>query len=146
MKLNILAIIFILGISTSGAFGQECNNFEKKCPEPHKSFKSSASSRSFSLKKGGKITIAFNAMAGRDYFISVCGKGKAEDVQFKIVADNQGTSKILYDNAAVGFSPQKVLTMASSQKIMVEITAPKAKFEKGESECGGIKIAYRNMQ
>ena len=145
MKIKIIGVIVvILGGVIGGVLGQNCDNFEKRCPEPQKSFKLSAASRSFSLKNGSKVTVAFNAMAGRDYFISICGKGKADGMQFKIVAGESGNSKILYDNAAVGFSPEKVITMASTQKIFVEVTAPKSKFDKGDIECGGIKIAYRN--
>lgn len=138
----IISLFVVAGISTLGT-SQNCDNFEKKCPDPHKSFKISASSRAFTFKTGSKITVAFNAMGGRDYFISVCGKGRADDVQFKIVAGDIGNAKVLYDNAAVGFAAQKVITMASTQKLFVEISAPKIKLEKGDRECGGIKIAYR---
>ena len=144
MKIIGLLLAYIL--TTLTLYSQQCNDFEKKCPSPNKSFKISASSRSFTLKKGSKTTIVLNALGGRDYFISVCSKGKVEDVQFKIIGGDENNRKILYDNAAVGFSNQKIITMLKTQKIIIEISAPKTKFEKGESECGGIKIAYKNSQ
>lgn len=144
--MKLIITIIVLLISTSTLFSQQCDDFEKKCPSPNKSFKISATSRSFTLKKGSKTTIVLNALGGRDYFISVCSKGKVEDVQIKIIGGEENNRKVLYDNAAVGFSNQKIITMLSTQKIIIEISAPKTKFEKGESECGGIKIAYKNTR
>lgn len=143
MKIRLLLSISLLAIVTFAIKSQQCENIEKKCPDPHKSFKLSASSRSFALKKGSKTTISINAMGGRDYFISVFSRGKVDDVQFKIIGGDTNNRKVLYDNAAVGFSNQKTITMVNTQKIIIEISAPKTKFDKGESECAGIKIAYR---
>ncbi len=144
MRLKLGGLIFLLLQISSGSSGQDCNNYEKRCPDPHKSFKLSATSRSFAFKKGSKTIIAFNAMGGRDYFISVCGQGKVEDVQFKIISGENENKKTLYDNSAKGFSPQKIISMSSTQKIFIEVTSPKTKLEKDDRECGGIKIAYRN--
>ncbi len=139
-----LLLLLILLSGGVYSYAQNCKDYEKKCSDAPKGFKSSSMSRSFSMKKQRKVNINQTFYGGRQYYMAVCGKPKLGKIHFRIIEDDENKT-VLYDNAADGFTISKMFAFESTIKLIIEISAPNY-FTDSESECAGIVLAYKTIE
>jgi hypothetical protein len=135
--ISALVLLFLWNIN---GLGQDCSNTFKKCKNPDKSYKISASSRSIKMRKGRKSRIVLTAYQGREYYFSTYADRKAGKLQFRIV-DSQ-SNKVLYDNSTEGLIGEKVFTTDNTTKLFIELFSPNWT-SNNKIECVAFKIAYR---
>lgn len=133
-------LVGILSFAGALANADDCSNTYKKCKSPDKSHTLSTSSRSIKLRRGKKVAIVLNVFGGKEYFFSTYLKPKVGVLQFKIISPTN--NKVLYDNAAEGLCDSKVFKVESTQKLLIEVSAPNWQ-SPNTYECAGFKIAYK---
>nr|WP_319398248.1 hypothetical protein [uncultured Carboxylicivirga sp.] len=136
----ILLMSFLVSMSSHG---QDCRNFEKKCPSPPKDYKISSLSKSFSLRKKQIIHVKLTLFSNRLYFFSVDGKKNLGVIHFRIFEDNE-ERRIIYDNASNGFDKTKILNIQSTVNLVIEVSAP-SYFKDRVRECSGLLVAYKAL-
>jgi hypothetical protein len=122
---------------------QNCSGYEKKCHDAPRGYKSSTQSRAFSLRKMKKVVVKQTLFGQREYYLSICGKGKLGKIHVRVLADNPQRD-VLYDNASDNFASEKFFQIESTIPVIIEIFAPHFREER-VSECAGLFIAYINL-
>jgi len=127
-----------------GSFGhaQNCENTIKKCKNPDKSYKVSATSRSLKMRRGKKSRIVLNAYQDREYYFSAYASKKAGRLQFRII--DADSNRVIYDNASDEMSDNKLFTVSATKKLYIELLAPNW-VSNSDYECAAFKIAYRKL-
>ncbi len=149
-KINIIQSLFrwtiLLVLFTIAQFvsAQNCTNFDRKCATPNdKKFEKSSMSRSVKIRAKQKQAINITLFEGKEYYISVCGKSNLGNIQMKIISGFD--KKVIYDNAANGFTDFITIKSELTQKLIFEISAPTGKFDGNEHECVGVLIASHKL-
>lgn len=120
--------------------GQNCTNFDRKCPLPDdRKFERSSMSRSVKIRFKQKQPMNITLFEGKEYYISVCGKSKLGNIQLKVLSGSD--RKVIYDNAANGFADFITIKSELTQKLIFEVSAPAGKFDGNDPECIGFYVA-----
>ena len=140
--LLVMAFLFITGQS----FAQSpCSGFETCSSLNYKHFHESGYSRSGQFNNGTTSVFRVTVFSGLDYHFAMCYEKELGEVQLKIMVDNNEKT-VLYDNLLDNYEKEIVISMVTSQTLLVEVSAPGDLNEiKADSPkyCLGLLVEYR---
>ncbi|MEA2041444.1 MAG: hypothetical protein U9N85_02685, partial [Bacteroidota bacterium] len=116
IKQSILLVSILL--QTAGIFGNDFSTFPPH-KKPGEGYEKSRRSKTIKMSSDDFYDIKRTMHAGRNYYISVEGRNKLGNVQFRV--RNVETNEIMYDNSAFGFSEEVILYNDVKQKVVIEI-------------------------
>lgn len=124
-------------------FAQDCKNMENYCHHPReKNFSKSGMSQSSEIIPAQKKTFNVSMLAGKEYYIAVCGQSVVGKLKIRILSyDN----KLMYDNAVDGLSDNYTIKSEITQTLIIEVIAPLGTLLENKMACLGVYVASRNF-
>lgn len=121
--------------------GQYCQNYGSKCDLIDNSYMKGSTSQGLKIANGQKVSAVSVFYEGNENYISVCGEFDVGLIQFKIL--NAETKEILYDNADDYYKQNISIQVEITTKVIIQLSAPNAKFSFTEGKCIGLLVAYK---
>ncbi|MCF8225570.1 MAG: hypothetical protein K9J30_06800 [Bacteroidales bacterium] len=141
-----LLFIAIAGllIALPGSLQAQCKQFAKKvCKVGLKPYQHDGNYHAALLIEGEEAELYKTFYSNTDYRIGVCGAGNLNDVEFRIMDNN---NKVLYNNKYENYEWKWDFKLESSQqlKIVVKVPSPENNMEEPKEGCVAIMFGFKD--
>lgn len=146
-NLNILifyGFLFVILCSSSFIYAQNCNNYSTNCDLNDRSYLKGSTSQGIKIGNGQIVSVVGMVYEGNENYISFCSEFETGEIHFKILLAD--TKEVLYDNTEDSNKQSIILRVGLTAKVIIQITAPSAKYSFSESKCVGFLIAYKAFE
>jgi len=144
MKKYITAVLISVFFLFSGNSSILANNFIP-VKKPDKTFKTSSKSRTIEMKKGETYSIKMKLRKNRLYFMSVKGKKKLGEIQYRII-DPNNNNKVIFDNSAYEFDKKMTFFNDKERNVIIEIRTMPCCFEAKTSKKRNVQLVFANKK